>query len=66
MRRTTTAEVRPDAGRATRFSASARSIGGFDRLPCTRHAIWCLLKTPEGAILASHRLRIRRMSGKSR
>jgi hypothetical protein len=27
MRRTTTAEVRPDAGRATRFSASARSIG---------------------------------------
>ena len=36
MRRTTTAEVRPDAGGATRFSASARSTGGFDRLPCTR------------------------------
>ena len=27
MHRMTTAEVRPDAGRATRFSASTRSIG---------------------------------------
>jgi hypothetical protein len=39
MRRMTTAQVRPDAGGATRFSASARSTGGFDRLPHTRHTI---------------------------
>src|SRR6266851_9158143 len=30
MRRTITADVRPDAGKATRFRASAQSIGGFE------------------------------------
>jgi hypothetical protein len=35
MRRTTTAEVRPDAGKATRLSASGRSTGDFDHLPRT-------------------------------
>jgi hypothetical protein len=48
MRRTTTAEVRPNAGRATRLSASARETGGFDRLSCTRHAICRCLRRPKG------------------
>jgi hypothetical protein len=39
MCRTTTAEVRPDAGRATRLSASVRSTDDFDHLPRTRHTI---------------------------
>ena len=39
MQQTTAAEVRLDAGRAARFSASVRSTGGFDRLPRTRCAI---------------------------
>jgi hypothetical protein len=39
MRRTTTAEVRRDAGTATRLSAAARSTGDFDHLPHTQHAI---------------------------
>jgi hypothetical protein len=37
----------PDAGRATRFSASARSAGGFDCLPCTRHPICCCSRRPK-------------------
>jgi len=54
----TTPEVRPDAGRATHFSTSARSTGGFEHaardLP--------LLKTPEGTILTPQRPGIRGMS----
>ena len=34
--------------RATRFSASARSTGGFDRLPRTRHAICRCSRRPKG------------------
>jgi hypothetical protein len=48
MRRTTTAEVRPDAGRATRLSASAQSTGDFDHLPRTRHAICRCSRRPKG------------------
>ena len=48
MRRTTTAEVRPDAGRAIRLSASARSTGDFDHLPRTRHAICRCSRRPKG------------------
>jgi hypothetical protein len=38
----------PAAGRATRFSASARSTGDFDHLPCTREAICHCLRCPNG------------------
>jgi len=47
MRRTTTAEVRPDPARATRLSASPRSTGGFDH-PARAAGDLPLLKTPEG------------------
>src|ERR1700680_2688081 len=48
MRRTTRAEVRPDEGRATRLSASARSTGDFDHLPCTPHTICRCSRRPKG------------------
>ena len=54
MRRTTTAEVRPDAGRATRLSASARSTGDFDHLPRTRHAICRCSRRPKGRAWPHH------------
>jgi hypothetical protein len=44
----TTPEVRPDAGRATHFSTSARSTGGFERLPGTRPAICRCSRRPKG------------------
>jgi hypothetical protein len=40
--------MRPDAGRATRLSASARSTGGFDRLLRTRRAICRGSRRPKG------------------
>jgi hypothetical protein len=48
MQQTTAAEVRLDAGRAARFSASVRSTGGFDRLPRTRCAICRCSRRPKG------------------
>src|SRR4029077_4217458 len=48
MQQTTAAEVRLDAGRAARFSASVRSTGGFDRLPRTRCAIFRCSRRPKG------------------
>src|ERR1700731_2231580 len=48
MPQTTAAEVRLDAGRAARFSASVRSTGGFDRLPRTRCAICRCSRRPKG------------------
>jgi hypothetical protein len=48
MQQTTVAEVRLDAGRAARFSASVRSTGGFDRLPRTRCAICRCSRRPKG------------------
>jgi hypothetical protein len=58
MRRTTTAEVRPDAGRATRLSASARETGGLTacRARGTRS---------EGTSMASQRPGIRGMWSKT-
>ena len=44
----TTPEVRPDAGRATHFTTSARSTGGFERLPGTRPAICRCSRRPKG------------------
>jgi hypothetical protein len=38
----------PDAGRATRFSAAARSTGGFDRLLRTLRAICRCSRRPKG------------------
>jgi hypothetical protein len=46
MRRMMAAGVRPDAGRAARFGASAWATGGFDRLADAARDI-PLLKTPE-------------------
>ena len=43
-----------DPGTPGRFSASAQSVGGFDRLPRAQRAILPLPKTPEGTILAHY------------
>jgi hypothetical protein len=40
MRQTTIAEVRPDVGRAARFSVSVQSTGLFGHLPFARCAIY--------------------------
>src|ERR1700719_1424772 len=58
------AELRLDLGRGERFSASARSTGGFDRLLPTRRDL-PLPKTPGGAILAPQLPGIRGMSDKT-
>jgi hypothetical protein len=61
MRQATTAEVRLDAGKATRFNVSAQPTGGFDRLlPHTQRRL-PLPKTPKRTILAQ-RTGIRGMS----
>jgi len=52
MRQATTAEVRLDASKATRFNVSALSTGGFDRLlPHTERRF----KTPEADPCATTR-----------
>ncbi len=45
----------PDAGRATRFSAAARSTGGFDRLLRTLRAICRCSRRPKGRPCVSQR-----------
>ena len=48
MRQATTGEVRLDERKAARLSASAQSIGGFDRLLRTRCAICHCPRRPKG------------------
>src|SRR5262245_53329941 len=48
MQQMTAAEVRPDASRAARFNASARSNGGFDRLWGTLQVICRRSRRPKG------------------
>jgi hypothetical protein len=44
----TTAEVRPGAGKAARFSASVQSTGWFAHLLRMRYAIYCCPRRPNG------------------
>ena len=48
MRDATTGKVRLDAGEAARFSASAQSIGPFDRLVRPRGAVYRCRRRPKG------------------
>jgi hypothetical protein len=61
MRAMTTGEVCLEAGRAERFTATAQSLDGFDRLPCPASDP-TLPRMLEGVIMTSQPPGIRRMS----